>query len=84
MYYFTFQMSIMYAVVVFEERNEVEAVPKLWVKGDSCWWPSHLKGCALAKAAQQGLAPDVNWEVYSPVTIIKECGKMAFKDLHDI
>ncbi|XP_046544636.1 uncharacterized protein LOC124254830 isoform X3 [Haliotis rubra] len=63
----------MYAVVLFTEKNEVEAVPKCWLYGkdkSKCYWPPY-KGKQMMRAIEQQEVPDPEWDSYD-VILLKE------------
>ena len=70
--------STLYMVVLFEDTQEVAAVPKSWARKDTCWWPALLKGSALKRAVERRSPPTDGWKLYNNVTVLREAGDTIF------
>ena len=68
----------MYAVVIFASSHgdEVEVVPKSWLAaGDSCWWPTGMKGSTLKKAVEERAPPQRDsWTLFKGTRVLAISG----------
>lgn len=67
-----------YAVVAFDEENEVSVVPSIWLTdgGTKCYWPSYRNASKVAKAIKEKSSPQENWTMYS-ARVLSKCGKLS-------
>lgn len=50
----------MYHIVVFDDTNEVEVVPSVWINNGECMWPPHKTDVAKSVKSQE--CPGDGWK----------------------
>lgn len=67
-----------YAVVVFDEDNDVSTVPSSWLTDgeNKCYWPPIRNSQKLSKAIKSRCAPQDNWPTYK-ARVLSKCGKFS-------
>lgn len=63
----------MFHIVVFDNTNEVEVVPSVWIKNGKCMWPPNRSDVAKCIKSQE--CPGVGWKPYK-ARIIFTSGKL--------
>lgn len=65
-----------YAVVIFQNTNEVSVVPNKWLQEEDtlCYWPLWKDLSKLAKAIRDTHDPEKYWKQYS-IRVLTKCGK---------
>lgn len=68
-----------YAVVAFEEENEVSVVPSAWMTDEErkCYWPPYRNTAKLTKAIKERDSPKDNWCKYT-ARVLSKCGKFFY------
>ncbi len=59
----------MFHIVIFESTNEVEVVPEIWVKNNTCLWPPYKRE-EIVKAIRSQEPPGARWVPYRVHTIL--------------
>ena len=65
-----------YAVVAFDEANEVSVIPSSWLcENDKiCYWPTFKSTSKLSRAIQDMWDPQEYWDKH-PARVLTKCGK---------
>lgn len=65
-----------YAVVAFDEANEVSVIPNSWLleNDTQCYWPPFKGTLKLSRAIQNMWEPQENWDKH-PARVLTKCGK---------
>ena len=68
----------MYAVIVFEETNEVELLPTNWITNqNTTFWPPYKSATALTKAIKDRAAPEESWAKFR-IRVLCACRKCCY------
>ncbi|KAL6455349.1 hypothetical protein MHYP_G00362000 [Metynnis hypsauchen] len=61
----------MFHIVIFESTNELEVVPEMWVKKNTCLWPPYKRD-EIVKAVISQEPPGALWVPYKVRTILSK------------
>lgn len=71
----------MFLIVIFESTNEVEVVPDIWVKNNTCLWPPYKRE-ETVKAVKSQEPPGARWIPYKVRIILSKGRKKTIFYLH--
>ena len=65
-----------FAVVVFEDSDEVDVVPDTWLVDGKCYWPRYRDTSKINRAVKEKVTPEKSWTQYD-ARVLSKCGKLT-------